>query len=454
MKTIFTTLLCCLFFQIPVSASNGQKLMKQVLRNIKAPEFPDRNFQITDYYNGSDTLYTAAINKAIETCSAVGGGKVIVPAGTFKTAPLRMRSNVNLHLSDGAVLKFTDDRRLFPIVLTRIEGIDCYNLSPLIYAYGETNIAVTGRGHIDGGATKNNWFTLDLMYPMINGKRRNEKYVLDSLLNNNAPMADRYFTSDKGYRPQTIHFYKCKNILLEDFEINNAPFWLIHPLLSENITVRRVTMKSHFSNNDGCDPESCKNVLIEDCYFDTGDDCIAIKSGKDDDGRRWNIPSENIIVRGCRMKDGHAGVAIGSEISGSCHNVWVENCKMDSPNLVRIIRMKSNPRRGGEISNVYVNNVEVGVCELAILGIELKYWKTTEGNYPPHFHDIHLRNITSKGSQYVLHVDGFEDKALANNITFANCNFSGVSEPEINSVVGADGVKFNKVTVNGRPFKW
>lgn len=450
MKTIIGTILCCLFSFLPLSASNGQKLKRKVLRNIVAPVFPARNFLITDYYHGGDTLYTSAINGAIKACSAAGGGTVVVPKGEFKTGPIRMLSNVNLHLSDGAVLKFATDRRLFPVVLTRIEGIDCYNLSPLIYAYREKNIAVTGKGVLDGGASAENWLAEKWLSPMIRGKKRHEKYLLDSLLAIQAPMSERHFTHETGYRPQTINFYQCENILLEDFTINNAPFWLIHPLLSQNITVRRVTMESHKRNNDGCDPESCSNVLIEDCNFNTGDDCIAIKSGKDADGRRWNIPSENIIVRDCRMKDGHAGVAIGSEISGSCHRVWVEDCKMDSPNLIRIIRMKSNPRRGGEISNVFVKNVEVGACELAILGIELKYWKTFEGDYMPYFHDIYLSNITSKGSRYVLHVDGFEDKSLARNIKFSNCNFSGVGAPEVNHVVGAAKVSFSQVRVNGK----
>lgn len=170
------------------------------------------------------------------------------------------------------------------------------------------------------------------------------------------PFKERVFMRENGIRPQFINLYKCKNILLEGFTLNRSPFWLIHPLLSENITVRKVKMQSHGYNNDGCDPESCRNVLIEDCDFDTGDDCIAIKSGRDEDGRYWNIPSENIIVRHCRMKDGHAGVAIGSEVTGGCRNVWVENCTMDSPELDRIIRIKSNAMRGGEVE-IYLSGI-------------------------------------------------------------------------------------------------
>jgi polygalacturonase len=193
--------------------------------------------------------------------------------------------------------------------------------------------------------------------------------------------------------------------------------------------------------------------LIEDCYFDTGDDCIAIKSGKDDDGRKWMIPSENIIVRNCTMKDGHAGVAIGSEITGGCSNVWVENCRMDSPNLVRIIRIKSNPNRGGEVSNVYVRNLDVGVCDLAILGIEMKYWHVDEGPYLPLFHNIHIENVTSQKSKFLLHIDGFQNMNRTKDIYIRNCRFNGVSEKEVNKIVGAANIQYKNVYVNGEKWK-
>jgi polygalacturonase len=240
---------------------------------------------------------------------------VLIPDGEFFTAPIRLKSNVNLHLSDSTILKFTADPSLFDTVQTRIEGIDCYNISPLIYAYGETNIAITGNGVMDGQADSSNWFSESRIRGMVqkDGKKINEKTLLYEMKEDSIPFKERVFMRENGIRPQFVNLYKCKNILLEGFTLNRSPFWLIHPLLSENITVRKVKMQSHGYNNDGCDPESCRNVLIEDCDFDTGDDCIAIKSGRDEDGRYWNIPSENIIVRHCRMKDGHAGVAIGSE---------------------------------------------------------------------------------------------------------------------------------------------
>lgn len=449
MKKHIYILLCCL---LPISmlASPPKNKMTTILKNIKTPLFSDHVYRITDFYTGKDSLYTDAINLAIRTCSESGGGTVLVPDGTFKTGPIRLLSNVNLHLSDHTLLRFTTDRRLFPIVLTRIEGIDCYNLSPLIYAYQAENLAITGKGKIDGGASCHNWLAEKRIHPVINGQKRNEKYILDSLLQAEAPMSQRHFTTASGYRPQTINFYQCRNILLQDFEINHSPFWLIHTLLSKNITLRRITLDSHLKNNDGFDPESCKDILIENCKFNTGDDCIAIKSGKEYDGRKWNIPSENIIVRNCTMKDGHAGIAIGSEITGGCHDVWMTNCTMSSPDLGRIVRIKSNLKHGGEVYNIYIDHIKVGICSLAILGIELKYWHTSSGPYPPYFHDIYLNNITCKGCRYILHIDGIKNKYMADRIYLQDCNFSGVKDKNINFIVGAKDISFTRVTVNGK----
>ena len=425
--------------------ANHWKDMDGVRNQITLPTFPDKTFVITDYYNGTDSLYTTAINRAIDECSAQGGGTVLIPNGTYRTAPIRLKSNVNLHLSDSTILQFVTDPQLFPTVLTRIEGIDCHNISPLIYAYDETNIALTGKGVLDGQADTTNWFASKRLKGIDkDGKKINEKTLLYQMMKDSVPVNKRIFAGEKGIRPQFINLYKCTNILLEGFTLHHSPFWLIHPLLSENITIRKVTMQSHGANNDGCDPESCKNVLIDSCYFDTGDDCIAIKSGRDEDGRYWNIPCENIIVRNCQ---------IGSEITGGCQNVWVENCHMDSPELDRIIRIKSNAERGGEVKNIFVRNITVGECKESVLGMELKYWHVEDGPYPPYFHNVHLENITSQKSNYLLHIDGTEGKVQARDIFIKNCTFNGVVQPEINYVVGAEGIHFQNVTANGKEIK-
>ena len=187
---------------------------------------------------------------------------------------------------------------------------------------------------------------------------------------------------------------------------------------------------SHGPNNDGCNPESCKNVLIEKCYFDTGDDCIAIKSGRNGDGRRWAIPSENIIVRDCEMKNGHGGVVIGSEISGGCRNVFVENCLMDSPQLERAIRIKTNSYRGGIVENLFVRDIKVGVVEEAVIKINCLYEikEGDNGDHPPIIRNIHLDNIISQKSEFAFFLQGISQETTISNIVIENSSFDGVKK--------------------------
>jgi polygalacturonase len=284
-----------------------------------------------------------------------------------------------------------------------------------------------------------------------NGTKENGgRNRLSSMEEQNIPWQNRIMTEADRLRPAFIEPQKCKNILFEGFTIINSPFWLLHPLMSENIIVRGLTLKSHGPNNDGCDPESCKNVLIEDCLFDTGDDCIAIKSGKNNDGRKWGIPSENIIVRNCTMKEGHGGVVLGSEISGNVRNVWVENCRMDSPNLERVIRIKSNPIRGGLLENFFIRNIEVGECSEAIFRVEMKYEKVFEGPNLPLVKNFIMENVHSKKSKYGIFIDGLENtiQAQVQNVVFRNCSFENVQIPY--KITGAKGITFDNVIINNQ----
>ena len=301
-----------------------------------------------------------------------------------------------------------------PTVLTRWEGVDCYNLHPLIYAYGESNIGITGKGIIDGQASNDNWWSMcgAPHYGWKEGMTAQKNGGRDKLLmyaETFAPIDKRQMTFEDGLRPQLINLYRCNTILIENVTLKNSPFWVIHPLFCESLTVRGVKVSSHGPNSDGCDPESSKNVLIENCIFDTGDDCIAIKSGRNADGRKWNVPSENIIVRNCEMKDGHGGVVVGSEISGGYKNLFVENCKMDSPNLERVIRIKTNNCRGGVIENIYVRNVEVGECREAVLKINLQYEnrEKCDRSFPPVVRHVYLDNVTSEKSKYGVLITGY-----------------------------------------------
>lgn len=264
------------------------------------------------------------------------------------------------------------------------------------------------------------------------------------------PSERKVFGAEDGLRPQLINICRSKNVLIEGITVRNSPFWCIHPLLTENLVVRKVRVISAGPNSDGCDPESCRNVLIDSCYFETGDDCIALKSGRNNDGRRVNRPCENIYVRGCQMKDGHGGIVIGSEAAGGCHKVWVENCHMDSPNLDRVVRIKTNSCRGNVIEDIYVRNTTVGKCFEAILKINLVYEpnENCDQLYPPVVQHVYLDNIESNKSKYGVYVDGnTEHPENVNNIYVENCRFNGVEKGD--KVSAAQGVKFLNVFEDG-----
>lgn len=436
---------------------------RKIEQQIKKTHFPDRTFLITDFgakANKETEPCHEAINRAIVTCSLSGGGTVIIPSGTFYTGPITLKSNVNLHLSEGAFLKFSTDQSLyFPAVLTRWEGIDCYNAHPLIYAYGETNIAITGKGTIDGQATNDNWWAMcgaprygwkEGMVAQRNGGR--ERLLMYG--ETGTPIYKRLMTPTDGMRPQLINFYSCNTILIENVTLLNSPFWVIHPLFCESMIVKGVNIFNRGPNGDGCDPESCKNVLIEDCVFDTGDDCIAIKSGRNADGRKWNIPSENIIVRKCSMKNGHGGVVIGSEISGGYRNLYVEDCRMDSPELERVIRIKTSTCRGGIIEGVYVRNIEVGQCKEAVLRINLQYENREKCNrgFDPTVRNVHLKNVNCQKSKLGVLVIGLDDDKHVNDISVTDCRFNNVSTGS-NDVKGSSDIRFTNLYINGKIIK-
>jgi unsaturated rhamnogalacturonyl hydrolase len=251
----------------------------------------------------------------------------------------------------------------------------------------------------------------------------------------NVPVEQRQFGAGDDLRPDFIQFNHCRNVLIAGVRIRRSPMWEIHPVLCTNVTVRGVNIVSHGANNDGCDPESCRDVLIEDCWFDTGDDCIAIKSGRNNDGRRVGVPSANIIIRGCTMRDGHAGTAIGSEISGSCSNVFVEDCEMSSPELVCALRLKSNAARGGVLQNIFMRNVNVGRVKDSVLQIDFLYDEGARGAYAPVARNVVLENITVAQTPRVLNVRGFPAASIS-GVRIFHSTFKQVEQPD--TVVDAD----------------
>ena len=248
------------------------------------------------------------------------------------------------------------------MVLTRFEGMECMNYSPFVYALtsrtsrspaaarwtGRRTARTGGRGAASAAAKPDD------------PNQRKARAALMEMAEKGVPVAERKFGEGGYLRPMFVQPYRCTNVLIEDITITNSPMYEMHPVLCRNVTVRNVTVSSHGPNNDGCDPESSVDVLIDGCTFDTGDDCIAIKSGRNADGRRLHAPSENLIVQNCIMKDGHGGVTMGSECSGDIRNVFAQDCRMDSPNLDRVLRFKNNAIRGGVIEHVYMRNVKCG----------------------------------------------------------------------------------------------
>ncbi|MGD1086055.1 MAG: glycoside hydrolase family 28 protein [Verrucomicrobiota bacterium] len=414
------------------AGSTGWDSVPAILARIQPPQFPAHDFPITDFGAVADgaTDCTDAIAKAVAACHAAGGGRVVVAGGVFLTGAIHLLGNVNLHVAQGATLRFLPNPAKFlPVVFTRFEGSECMNYSPLIYAFEQENIAVTGSGLLDGSGAQAWWGMRATAAGGGPGK------LIDQA-NRGVPVDQRVFGQGGGLRPNFIQTCRCRNILIEDIHITNSPMWEIHPLLSTNITVRGVQISSHGPNNDGCDPECSRDVLIENCLFDTGDDCIAIKSGKNADGRRVNVPSENIIVRHCVMKDGHGGVVVGSEQSGGVRNVFAEDCKMDSTNLDRVLRLKSNSERGGFIENVFMRDITVGHVRDSVLTIDLVYGRVESGPFPPIVRNVLMQRVTTAASPRVFNVVGTTN-SIIENIRLEDCAFHGVRFDDILTNAGA-----------------
>ena len=445
---------------------------KQIEQSIRVPQFSDKEYVITKYGAKADAPAAKnqkAIQKTIDLCARKGGGKVVVPAGQkFLTGAITLKSGVNLHVEEGAVLEFVFQPELYPIVETSWEGLECFNLSPCVYAFKAKDIAITGKGTIDGGGSVDTWWPWNgnprfgwkegMISQKIEARPRLLKDGEDGIpmYNDKGERSpERVFGPKDGLRPQLVSFNKCEGILLEDITLLRSPFWVIHPLHSTDITVRRVKMINDGPNGDGCDPECCDRVLIEDCYFDTGDDCIAIKSGRNRDGRERNMPSKNIIIRNCEMKNGHGGVVVGSEISGGCQNVYAHDCVMDSPELERVLRIKTNSCRGGIIENINMRNITVGQCKEAVLKINTDYEpkEVCCRGYYPIVRNVLMENVTCQKSKYGVMIVGYEADSLSytvNNVTVRNCKLDGVYSKPVYQKGKAEDITFENLVINGQ----
>jgi polygalacturonase len=428
-----------------------------IARTVQAPRFPARSFAITDFGARGDrtTLNTGAIAKAIEACTAAGGGRVLVPAGDFLTGAVHLKSNVELHLAEGATLLFSTDPAHYPMVFTRWEGIELINYSPLVYAYKAKNIAITGKGTLDGQGSAEHWWSWKgpwggtVPYGWREGmpNQRPARAKLFQMAEDRVPVEKRVFGPGSYLRPPFIQPYLCENVLIEGVKIRRSPFWNVHPVLCRNVIVRGIDVMGHGPNNDGIDPESVDMMLIEDCVFDTGDDCIAVNSGRNEDGRRLATPAQNILIRNCRMKEGHGGVVVGSQISGGARWVFAENCLMDSPDLWYAIRFKNNALRGGLLENFHYRDISVGQVSRAAVTCDFNYEEGANGRFVPRLRNVVIERLKAAQAVRVLDSQGLPG-APVTDITLRDCSFDGVTQPSI--IRHTERLVLDNVRVNGK----
>ena len=341
----------------------------RIVASVRRPWFPPRYFPVTDFGAVGDGTFdcTAAFRNAIQAASRHGGGHVIVPAGTFATGAIHLLSRVDLHLEPGSTIRFSQDPNAYlPAVFTRWQGIELMNYSPFIYSYGQRNIAVTGEGTLDGQADASHWWNWKSL-------ENNDFNDLEAMADAGVPVSQRVFGTGHYLPPQMIQPFASDTVLLEGVTVINSPFWHLNPNLCRNVTVSGLTISSSGPNTDGCDPESCDGVVIDHVTFDTGDDCIAIKAGRDADGRRVNVPSQNVVVQNCNFANGHGGITIGSEMTGGVRNVYGRDLTMNSASLQSGHRLKTNSLRGGFIDNTNVYRVQAGTIGGPLLKIEGDY---------------------------------------------------------------------------------
>ncbi|MEN2398843.1 glycoside hydrolase family 28 protein [Flavobacterium sp. MC2016-06] len=442
LKYLFFLLISCISF-----AQNNQfpsAKVDSIVNRIKLPVIPA--FQINVLKVGakgdSTTNNKVAFDKAMALCKKNKGGTIIVPKGIYKiNGPIHFVSNVNLKIEKGAKIKFSDKPEDYlPMVLTSWEGTMLYNYSPLIYAYECTNIAITGEGTIDGEGGKT--------WKSFKAKENAGKELSRDMNHNNVALKDRKLGDGYFLRPQMIQFFNCKNVLVENVHIENSPFWCLHLLKSESITVRGVSYKSLNYNNDGIDPEYAKDVLIENVNFDNGDDNVAVKAGRDHEGRaNAATPSENIVIRNCNFKGLH-GVVLGSEMSAGVQNVFVENCKTVGY-LKRGIYIKTNADRGGYIKNIFVRNIQLDEVE-DCLYITANYHGEGSG-FQSDISNVHFSNITcNKATESGIVIQGFPEKKIR-NISLNNIEIkwakNAISNENADNVVMTDVFIGKKATV-------
>lgn len=437
---LLCTINLVLIFNLSCS-DNEWNMANKIVSNLDPVTFPDVTYHINDFGAIADgkTPNKEAFEKAITKCNENGGGKIIVPAGNYYiNGPLVFKSNVHIELLKGAVLNFSQNENDYlPAVLVTWEGTQAYNYSPLIYAYCAKNIALTGQGTINGNGSKNfsKWKT----------SQDPDKAILRKMGQNPTPVYQRIFAVGHKLRPSFFQPYGCTNVRLEGITILDSPFWVIHPTYCNNVIIRGVTVDSNNTNNDGCDPESCSNVLIENCTFRTGDDSIAIKAGRDNDAWRIGRPTENVVIRNCNFFSKINGVCIGSEMSAGVKNVFIENITI--PTSANAIYFKANLDRGGYIKNVFVRNIRADTVKTALIRFEPNYKGEKSSFNPTLFQNFFIENVTCTVSEEVgIYLIGIEKEYPIKNINLKNINIKKTPVPYV--MENAENIMFKNVEIN------
>ena len=454
------------------------------MAKVQRPDIPVRQVNIEDFGGVGDGVFlnTEAFAEAIDVLSQAGGGRLVVPTGVWLTGPITLKDNIDLHIRPDAVLLFSTDRDLYPIVETVFEGLDTKRCLAPINADGAKNIAITGGGTIDGNGdswrqvkkskiSPSQWKALlksggftnakgDLWYPDSTSYRGS--VVSDAFNVPQGLTTEEEWNSVKTYlRPVLIGIKNCENVLLEDCLFQNSPCWNIHPLMCKNVIINNITVRNpwYSQNGDGLDVDSCENVLVINSSFDVGDDAICIKSGKDEDGRRRASPCRNLIVDNCIVFHGHGGFVVGSEMSGGVENIKVSNCRFLGTDVG--LRFKSCRGRGGVVKNIYIEDIVMMNIPTEPLLFDLHYGgksaveAAAEGASPfdveyveadettPQFRDIYIKDVVCSGAARAMYFNGIPEKNIENIV---------VEDCEIVSTKGADlrysnGVQLKNVNI-------
>src|SRR5579859_5875024 len=419
----------------PVATPLPWPAANDILATTTVPSFPSTTFPVTTYGAKGDghTDNTAAFAKAIAACNAAGGGHVVVPSGTYSTGAIHLLSNVDFHLNSGATLMFNGNAANYPPVLTRYEGIECLNHSPMVYAYKQTNIALTGSGMLDASGTAS-W-----------NKGSDRAGVLEPLVN--LPPTQRNVVGK--LRSTFVEPYSCSNILIQGVTLRNAIFWQLHPTLCTNVTVDGVTTNHSGSNTDGCDPECCDHVVIKNSTIRAGDDNIAIKSGRDADGRRIHVPTQNVVIWNNQFEGPWGAITLGSELTGGIENVYAFSNSVIGTGTRFAHYVKSNTQRGGFARNINIDTLRATHFSHAVVFITMHYNSQT-GSFPPDFGGpFNLNNFTVAGAAQVLDLDGIASDRIG-NVNVSNSTFSGIANAT-NTISNVTKVTLTNVTINVKP---